>query len=372
MPDDAVPRPLHLAAAVSWRAVVIAAALVVLAYVVAHLQVVLVPVFIALLFATQLSPLVAFLHARRVPRSLAALGCVLLGLAVIAGIAAAVVGTVAAEFDRLEADVESGLDEIGDFLVEDFDIPRENVEAAIDDLLDSVRNNTGTILGGVFTGALLALQIAAGTVLAIVLLFFFLKDGPAMWEWGLQLLPHDRRPGARHVGERVWDVLSRYFRGTLAVALFDGLAIGLALLVIGVPLVLPLAIITFFGGFIPIVGAVTAGLVAVLVALVGEGLTDALLVGLAVLAIQQLEGNVFAPVLVGRSLNLHPTVVILGVIVGGLVWGVIGAALAVPVIAVLAAIVAYAANPHPPADAIDAAAGEGNPGLPQPDTTPNG
>ena len=144
-----------------------------------------------------------------------------------------------------------------------------------------------------------------------------------------------------------------YFRGTATVALIDAVFIGIALLLIGVPLVVPLAVLTFFAAFIPIVGAVAAGIVAVLVALVSEGVTDAVLVGLAVLAVQQIEGNVVAPVLVGRQLSLHPMVVILSVAAGGIIWGVLGAAIAVPLVAVVSGLAAYLSASEPGEGASD-------------------
>ena len=345
MPDDAVPGPLRLAAAISWRVLVVAGAIVAVAFVVAKLRIIVVPTFVAILLATQLSPLVDRVEAWGAPRWLAAIGSLVLGLAVLAGIGAAVVGTLIADFDRLDVDFEGGLEEVGDFFVEELDVPREDVDNAIDDLLDSVRNNSSTILGGIFTGASLALEMAAGAILAVVILFFTLKDGRAMWSWTLRLTPGQRRESAEAIGLRVWHILGAYFRGTFAVALIDAVFIGFALWIIGVPLVLPLAVLTFFGGFIPIVGAVAAGLVAVLVALVSEGLTQAILVAAAVLAVQQLEGNVVAPVLVGRQVQLHPMAVILSVATGGIIWGVIGAAIAVPLGAVLSGLLAYVQAP---------------------------
>ncbi|HJN91912.1 MAG TPA: AI-2E family transporter [Dehalococcoidia bacterium] len=348
MSDEGVPHSLRYAAALSWRVLVVLASIVVLAFVVAKLRIVILPIFVSLLLATQLTPLVDRIQARGAPRWVGALLSLLLGGAIVAGIVAAVVGTVVADFDELELDFEEGLAEVGEFFVDELDVPQGDVDSSIDDLLSTVRSNSGTILGGIFTGASLALEVAAGSVLAVVFLFFFLKDGRTMWAWLVRLAPRTRRDDAEAIGQRTWRILGAYFRGTTAVAAVDGVFIGIALLIIGVPFVLPLAVLTFFGGFMPIVGAVAAGLVAVLVALVAEGLTEAILVAAAVVIVQQLEGNVLAPVLVGRSLELHPMVIILAVTVGGLVWGIIGAALAVPLVAVLTGIVTYLVDPDSP------------------------
>jgi predicted PurR-regulated permease PerM len=346
--EPSVPYPLRFAAALSWRLLVVVGSIVILAFVVAKLRIVILPVFVALLLATQLTPIVDRIQDRGAPRWAGALISLLLGGAIVTGIVAAVVGTVVADFDRLEIDFEEGLAEVGEFFVDELNVPQTDVDSAIDDLLGTVRSNSGTILGGVFTGASLALEIAAGTVFAVIFLFFFLKDGRTMWGWLVRLAPSSRRADARAIGQRTWHILGAYFRGTTAVAAVDGVFIGIALLIIGVPFVLPLAVLTFFGGFIPIVGAVAAGLVAVLVALVAEGLTEAILVAVAVVIVQQLEGSVLAPVLVGRSLKLHPVVIIMAVTVGGLVWGIIGAALAVPLVAVLTGVVMYLHDPDPP------------------------
>ena len=347
MHEEAVPGGLRLAAAIAWRVLVVAATVVVVAFIVAKLRIIAIPFFVGLLIATQLSPLVDWLERHGTARWLGALGALVLGLAVLGGLAAAMVGTVIADFDRLDVDLEGGLTEIGDFFVEEFDIPREDVDETIDDLLRTLRDNTGTILGGVFSGASLALEMVAGTILAIIVLFFTLKDGRSMWAWALRLAPASRRGDARAIGRRTWSILGAYFRGTATVALIDAVFIGLALWIIGVPLVLPLAVLTFFAAFIPIVGAVAAGIVAVLIALVSEGLTEAILVGLAVLAVQQLEGNLVAPVLVGRRLSIHPMVVILSVAAGAVVWGILGAAIAVPVVAVLTGVASYMNAPEP-------------------------
>jgi len=362
--EQSVPYPLRFAAALSWRLLVVIGSIVVLAIIVAKLRIVILPVFVALLLATQLTPLVDRIQDRGAPRWVGALLSLLLGGAIVAGIIAAVIGTVVSDFDELELDFEKGLAEVGEFFVDELNVPQADVDSAIDDLLNTVRSNSGTILGGVFTGASLALEIAAGSVFAVIFLFFFLKDGRTMWSWLVRLAPASRRDDARAIGQRTWHILGAYFRGTAAVAAVDGVFIGVALLIIGIPFVLPLAVLTFFGGFVPIVGAVAVGLVAVLVALVAEGFTEALLVAAAVVIVQQLEGTVLAPILVGRSLELHPMVIILAVTVGGLVWGIIGAALAVPLVAVLTGVVMYLLNPDPPDsvatepdDAADAADG---------------
>ena len=328
-----VPPSLRLAAAIAWRLLVIAAAIAVVALIVARLRVVFIPAFVALLLATQLRLPVDWLHNRGLPRAAAVLITLVAAAAVLLGIGLAVVGTLINDFDELEANFEGGLDRVGDWLV-DLGVSQEDVEAAINDGLAGIRSNSDTLVGGLFHGASLALELVAGAALTGVLLFYFLLDGRRMWEWICTLLPAHRGSQINALGHSAAQVLAAYIRATAAVALFDAVLIGLVLLLIGVPLVIPLATITFFAAFVPIIGAVVAGLVAVLVALLSEGADGALLVLAAVVIVQQVEGNVLAPFLVGRSLAIHPVVIILAVTAGSLIWGVLGAVIAVPLVAV--------------------------------------
>lgn len=187
-------------------------------------------------------------------------------------------------------------------------------------------------------GAVLAAEIVAGTLLTIVLLFFFLKDGPKITGWIRNHVSGPRRDLLETLGRRAWMTLGAYIRGTALIGVADAVLIGIGLLVIGVPLVAPLMVLTFFGAFFPLVGAVVAGLVAALVALVSGGPIDALLVVGIVVVVQQVEGDVLAPLVLGRAVKLHAVVVLLALTAGAVVAGVTGAFLAVPTAGVAAAI----------------------------------
>jgi putative heme transporter len=178
-------------------------------------------------------------------------------------------------------------------------------------------------------------EVLAGIALAIVTLFFLLRDGPTIWAWCRRLFPPQARTDVERIGERAWTTIGGYLQGVSIVAAVDAVLIGLALWLLGVPLVLPLALLTFVGGFFPIVGAFTAGFAAAMVALVTNGLTTALLVIAATIVVQQLEGNVLQPLVVGGAVELHPLAVILAVAAGGILWGIAGAFLAVPLAAVV-------------------------------------
>ncbi|MDP8959110.1 MAG: AI-2E family transporter, partial [Actinomycetota bacterium] len=174
--------------------------------------------------------------------------------------------------------------------------------------------------------------------LTLPILFFFVKDGEQISGWFLRQVDEQYRDDVRALSRRAWQTVAAYLRGLAVVAFFDAVVIGIGLLVIGVPLVVPLVTLTFFGGFFPIVGAVLAGLLAVLVALVNGGLVDALAVLAVVLVVQQVEGDVLAPLVLGRAVQLHPLVILLALTAGAVVAGVVGAFLAVPTAAVLVAV----------------------------------
>jgi hypothetical protein len=214
-------------------------------------------------------------------------------------------------------------------------------------------------------------EVITGLIVVVLLTFFFLKDGPGMWSWLVGLFAGHHRRGADELGSRIFTTLSGYVRGIALVGLVDAVLIGIALLVIGVPLVVPLMILTFLGAFLPLVGAFLAGLAAVLIALVFNGLVAALLVLAAIVVVQQLEGHVLYPVLMSKTVHLHPAVIVLALAIGGIVAGIIGVFLAVPVAGVVSTVLSYVRDEPPPepplapveADAVPADAGYGRPGA---------
>jgi predicted PurR-regulated permease PerM len=185
-----------------------------------------------------------------------------------------------------------------------------------------------------YAGAMSALRLLAAAALVIFAVFFLLKDGASMWRWLLGWTPVRHRAAAEVAGTAAWHALTGYVRGIVIVATVDAVAIGAALLALGVPLWLSLTILTFFGAFLPVIGATVAGAVAVVVTLVIEGGRDAVIVLVVVLVVQQLEGNLLHPLIMGRALRLHPLAILCAVTAGGLLLGVIGALIAVPLTAV--------------------------------------
>jgi putative heme transporter len=321
----------------SGRLLVIAAAVAALVLLLARLYLIVLPVVVALLLSTLLLPPARWLAAHRIPRALASLLLLLLLLSLLGALMAFLIPRIVREVTTASPDVQHGLESLLEWVTQVAPLSRGQVDNLMEGALEQAQGNIGRISAGLMTGAVFAAEAVAGALLTLVLLFFFTKDGEQLAGWVLERASPERRETVRAVGRRAWETLSGYLRGILIVALVDAVGIGIGLLVIGVPLALPLALLTFFGGFFPIVGATAAGLVAVLIALVGNGLGDALLTLGVVLAVQQLESNVLEPVVMGRAVPLHAVVVLLSITAGAVLYGVAGAFLAVPVAAVLSA-----------------------------------
>jgi predicted PurR-regulated permease PerM len=326
----------------SLRLALIAVGVVLLARVISMLWSVLLPITMALLLTSLLHPLVDWLAARKVPRSLAAAGVVIGFLLVMVGVVAALTSSVVSQVGDVADGAVAGLERIRDWVTgPPLELSSSQVDQAIDAISSRLQDAASTIASGVFSGVSAVGSVLVTSVLVIVLAFFFVKDGHRFLPW---LRTYAGERAGRHVAEvlsRWWFVLGAYVRTQLLVSLVDAVLIGAGLFLLGVPLALTLATLTFFGGFIPIVGAFVAGGVAILVALVTEGGTTALLVLGLVLLVQQLEGNVLSPWLQGRSLQLHAGVVLLAVTGGGSRYGIMGAFLAVPVTACVVVLMRY-------------------------------
>ena len=329
-------------ATLSLRFLLVAAALVVLGYLVGAFWVVLLPVLLGLLLATVLWPPVRLLRSRGVPAALAAIGVLLLALLVLVGVIGGLAPQVTSQSQELADQVSGGLRELEGVLVgPPFNLGEEQIGKAVEDVIGELQANAQSIATGVLSGAVAAGSLLITGLLALVLCFFYLKDGPKFLPWLGGLVGPRAAPHVAAIAQRSWVTLSGFIRAQAAVGFVDAVFIGIGLVVLGVPLALPLAVLVFFGAFIPIIGAVVTGALAALVALVTNGWVTALIVVGLVLVVQQLEGNVLQPILVGRTLDLHPAVVILAVTAGGTLAGIVGAFLAVPVVAVAAVVVRY-------------------------------
>ena len=281
----------------------------------------------------------------------------LTALLVLAGVLAVVVPPAAGELDDLDVTISGGVEVVQRWLSDGvLGFSGDQVAAWLEQVERQVRDNAADLARGAVTGATLVAEVLVGLSLAVVLLFFLLKDGEDIWAWLCDLFPARHRTDVHDIGASVWATLGGYLRGVTLVALFDAVFIGLALVIAGVPLVVPLVVLTFLGAYVPIVGALVAGLAAVLVALVAVGPVGAIVVALAVLIVQQVESNVFQPVVVGRSVRVHPVGILLGVTAGAVLAGIVGAIVAMPAVAVCAAVLRYLRFERPP-DAAEPAAG---------------
>jgi len=363
--EQAVGAAFARVATLSLRFLLVCAALVVAWYIAGQLWVVLLPILLGLLLATVLWPPVRFLRGRGAPPALAAAVVVMVSLLLFFGLLGGLAPQVTSQAEELADQVTAGLGQVQGYVSgPPFNLGEDQVGRTVDNAINSLQSNAQNIASRVLSGAAAAGSLLVTSLLALVLCFFYLKDGPKFLPWLSGLVGPRAAPHVSAVSQRSWVTLSGFVKAQAAVGLVDAVFIGVGLAVLGVPLALPLAVLVFFGAFIPIIGAVFTGVLAALVALVTQGPTTALIVIGLVLVVQQLEGNVLQPILVGRTMDLHPALVIIAVTAGGTLAGITGAFLAVPVVAVGAVLVRYArqqlAEVEPGPGSPPAAAGQPN------------
>lgn len=330
-------RPMLRTGAYAWALIGVLAVAVAVGMAAGALRVVVVPLLLALFPAALLYPVCQQLRRWRLPPALASLATMLAMLALLAGVGTALAPQVASEVPEILDSSQQGIREVESFLntTSPFGIDAAEARAQFDEAVEQI--DTQAVMDLVRAGALGAAaavaEIAIMMLLFFVVLFFYLKDGERLGRWVCGLFPSSMQADAEAVGLQAWTTIGAYFRGQILVAVVDAIGIGIGLWVLGVPLALPLAVLVFFGALFPIVGAVVSGTVAVLVALATNGAIVALVVLGILVAIQQLEGNVVAPVVLGRATALHPLAVLMALTAGSILLGVLGAFLAVPVTA---------------------------------------
>jgi putative heme transporter len=335
---ERVPSWLATATAWMWRLLVLGIGGVALIYVLTRLYLVTLPVIIALILATLCVPPARWLERKGLPPALAAGVIVIGGTAALGGLIAALTPSFIEQVRELQPTVLAAVDTIFDWLEGRFGWDRQEVLGLIGQGLETLGERSGQVASQVVSGAALAVQGIAAIALAVVLLFFFVKDGTQIVAWIIDRSPDEHEATVRAVGRRAWVALAGFVRGTAAIALIDAVGIGVGLAIVGVPLVLPISVLVFLGGFIPVIGAFVTGLIAVLVALAAGGFEQALIVFAIVLAVQQIESNVLQPVIMRRAVALHPIVILAALTAGAALIGIVGAFLAVPIAAVVAAV----------------------------------
>lgn len=336
---------LKAAAAWSARFLLIGVGLAAFFWLVGQIWVVVLPILLALIFSSVLWPLVQWLQRRRWPAVLAAAVAVLGSLAAIGGVIALIVRPMIKQSVELADSAANGLEQVRNWLAgPPLNIGSEQIDAATNEIVSRLQSSAEQIAAGVLTGVSAVTSGLVTFLLVLVLSFLILKDGTRFLPWLRRQVGRDMGTHLTEVMARSWATLGSFIRVQAIVSFVDAVLIGLGLWALGVPLAAALAVLTFLGGFIPIVGAVAVGVLSVLVALVSNGPTTALLVLGLILLVQQLESNVLQPFLQGRSLQLHAAVVLLAVTLGGTLFGIAGAFLAVPVAAVVTTVLRYSSE----------------------------
>ncbi|MFD4634703.1 AI-2E family transporter [Streptomyces sp. NPDC058284] len=341
-PVASIPWGMRVAAEAGWRLLVLAGTLWVLMKVISAVQLVVLAFVAALLFTALLQPTVARLRRLGLPRGLATAVTAILGFVIMGLVGWFVVWQVMENADELSRQVQGGIEDLRKWLLNSpFHVTEDQINDIAKSLRDAVGSNTEELTSAGLEGVTVIVEMLTGILLAMFSTLFLLYDGKRIWQWFLKLMPAQARPGIAGAGPRAWRTLTAYVRGTVIVALIDAIFIGLGIYFLGVPMAVPLAVIIFLAAFVPLVGAVVSGALAVVVALVTQGVFTAVMALAVVLAVQQIEGHILQPFILGRAVRVHPLAVILSVAAGGMVAGVGGAVVAVPLVAVTNTVVGY-------------------------------
>jgi predicted PurR-regulated permease PerM len=341
-PAQAVPWGVRVAAEAGWRILVLAGTVWVLMRVISAVQLVVLAFVTALLITALLQPTVTRLRRRGVPRGPATALTAVLGFVVMGLIGWFVTWQVMENIDTLSDQIQDGIDELRKWLLHSpFHVTDKQINRIAKNLREAIGANTDQITSAGLEGVTVVVEALTGILLTIFSTLFLLYDGERIWAWCLKLVPAAARPGVAGAGPRAWRTLTAYVRGTVLVALIDAIFIGLGIYFLDVPMAVPLAVFIFLFAFVPLVGAVVSGALAVVVALVTQGVFTAVMTLVVVLAVQQIEGHVLQPFILGRAVRVHPLAVVLAVSAGGMVAGIGGAVVAVPLVAVTNTVVGY-------------------------------
>jgi len=348
--DDAdVPHALRIAAAWSWRLIVIGLVAWALLRVIGTIRIVIIPLVIALLLSALLAPAVGWLLRLRIPRSLATAVVLVAGFAAVVGTLTLVVNEFIRGVPDLSRNATSGIRQIQEWLQTG---PLHLSDRQLDSYVEQgerwINENTQALTSGAVATAATVAELLTGTLLVLFATFFFLRDGAKIWRFLVRLLPVAARWRVDDAGRASWATLVAYVRATVLVAFIDAVGIGIFLVVFDIPFAFPLAALVFLGAFIPIVGATLSGAVAVLVALVDSGWVTALIILGVVVGVQQVEGHILQPLIMGRAVAIHPLAVVVAIAAGVVLAGIVGALVAVPLVAVLNTAIRRLAHRRPP------------------------
>ncbi|HSP76387.1 MAG TPA: AI-2E family transporter [Cryobacterium sp.] len=340
--DENVPAGIRLAAAWSWRLLALAAAIAVLIFIVIQLRLIIIPLLVAVLLSALLMPFIGFLVRHRWPRALAVVIALVGTLGIVGGlltlaVTQIAVGTVGLN-DRL-ADSYAGLKAV--LLASPLQLTEPELNAFLGEVWTAVQDDSQIFVTGALSVGTSLGHLAAGVLLALFSLLFILIDGKGIWAWIVRLFPRRARAAIDGAGVAGWTTLGNFAKVQILVASIDAIGIGVGAALLGVPLAVPIGVLVFLGSFIPIVGAVSTGAVAVVIALIFNDWVVALLMLGVVLLVQQIEGHVLQPLIMGTAVKVHPLGVVLVVTAGALLAGIAGALFAVPIAAVLNVMISY-------------------------------
>jgi len=335
--DKASVTPLvRRAAAWSWRLLVILAAAVVVLEVCRRFGVVVVPVALALMLTAMALPAVDFLDRYGAARGGAVAFVVVLGMCAVVGILGFVIGQFVDGLPSLVDQVTHSIDTLRNWLINGpIQLSHDQINQSGDSVIKSLNEHQEQLTSGALSTAGTVAEILTGALLTLFTVIFFLLGGRSIWQFVTGLVPADNRERVRAAGAAGFHSLAGYARATFLVALVDAIGIGTGLAIMGIPLALPLASLVFLGAFVPVVGAVLSGLLAVLIALLAKGFVFAAITLGLVIAVMQLEAHVLQPFVMGHAVSIHPLAVVLGIAAGSVIAGIVGALLAVPTIAFL-------------------------------------
>lgn len=357
--DDAVDPLVRKAAAWCWRLLVILAAILALLWLVQKLAVILVPVALAVMVTALMVPAVDWLDRRGAPRGGAVALVLLSGFAVFGGIMTFVVSQFISGLPSLTEQVTRSIDNATEWLIEGpAHLSHEQIEKAGDAAVKALRDNQEKLTTGALSTAASLAEIVTGALLMLFTVIFLLYGGRNIYEYLTRIVPAGTRERVRDAGRAGFASLIGYVRATFLVALVDAIGIGTGLAVMSVPLALPLASLVFLGAFIPVVGAVVTGMLAVVVALLAKGVFYALITLGLIIAVMQLESHVLQPLLMGRAVSIHPLAIVLAIATGAVLAGVVGALLSVPVLAFLNSAIRVLAAQDPAGEAAGLEAGQ--------------
>jgi predicted PurR-regulated permease PerM len=332
--DESVTPLVRKTAAWAWRLLIILAAIVAVLWVVTKIEIIVVPVALATMLAALLLPVVDFLDRRGAPRGGAVALVLLGGIAVVGGILTFVVSQFIEGAPALVEQVSASIKGVGDWLTNGpLHINQQQIDSARKSAIEALQNNQEKLTSGALSTAGTVTEIVTGALLVLFTLIFVLLGGRNIYAFITKVFPENSRERVRDAGRAGFRSLIGYVRATFLVALVDAVGIGTGLAIMGIPLALPLASLVFLGAFIPLVGAVIAGFLAVVVALIAKGWIFALITLGLIIAVQQLEGHVLQPLVMGRAVSIHPLAIVLAIAGGGVLAGVVGALLAVPTLA---------------------------------------